>query len=240
MVSMWESPVMPKNEHGGTDYDAKEGDVKLEPSLGNIKPNCCIESTHPSSPTFVWNLGLSLTPRWRRLQSGYVWACGNWVSLSSTMGKCTTRLTGRIPHILPLKIPMKEKRLWSRCMPFSMTVKLVAAGCMCFHLSKRKQPCNRQWEATGGWRSSGVVPLLDEWSSGVVHCFTVTWDMPLATEAGWFSVSLIPNLCFQHGSWDCVRRGPKQFCCNVGEFEGYVSGNFVAVLECNLRPAMFS
>lgn len=46
MRSMWESAVMPKNERGGTDYDAKEGDVKLEPSLGNIKPICCIESTH--------------------------------------------------------------------------------------------------------------------------------------------------------------------------------------------------
>ena len=39
------------------------------------------------------------------------------------------------------------------------------------------------------------MPFLDEWSSGVVHCFTVTWDMPL--EAGSFSVSLLPNLCFQ-------------------------------------------
>ena len=79
--------------------------------------------------------------------------------------------------------------------------------------------------------SSGVVPVLDEWSSGVVHC----------SLSGTFSVSLPPpNLCFQQGSLHRVRRDQKQFCCNVDEFERYASGNFVAVLQCKLRSAMFS
>ena len=79
--------------------------------------------------------------------------------------------------------------------------------------------------------SSGVVPVFDEWSSGVVHC---------SLSPGTFSVSLPPNLCFQQRSLHRVRRDQKQFCCNVDEFEGYASGNFVAVLQCKLRSAMFS
>ena len=62
MRSMWESAVMPKNERGGTDYDAKEGDVKLEPSLSNIKPKCCFESTHPSSPRLISCVDFRIEP----------------------------------------------------------------------------------------------------------------------------------------------------------------------------------
>ena len=66
---------MPKNERGGTDYDAKEGDVKLEPSLGNIKTKCCFESTHPSSPTLISCVDFRIEP--------YTWmaALAEWLRI---------------------------------------------------------------------------------------------------------------------------------------------------------------
>ena len=231
MRSVWESPVLAKFLDGRTDYNVEEKYIKVTPSLGNSKPNCCIESTllHQNEPFLLywflgWTLGLSLSARWRRLGSGYELAPGNWVNPSCTRGKSATRST-ILNHSLwlwKLGRAVLARGMWSRYMPISMTVKLMAAECMCFHLPTWKKP-QWQWDSEKQQVIEAVAHcFMDEWSSGVVHCFTVPFEVPLATEAGWFSVSLPPNLCFQQGSLD-LREDKKRFCCNVRD----ASDNFV-------------